>query len=117
MSHRSVAARSPAICLKTTIIGSQGAVIVTSSNAVFGPSAHGVRHGESMAKWILLGRLPAKGTPHWGERWVQLRRRAARTRAGVKGYSRKRTPVASNNALAMAAVAGPNTSSPAPLEG
>jgi hypothetical protein len=42
--------------------------------------------------------------------------RAGRTRAGVRGYSRSRTPVASNNALAMAAAAGPITSSPPPLD-
>jgi len=36
---------------------------------------------------------------------------------GVRGYSRSRTPVASKNAFAMAAAAGPVTSSPAPVDG
>lgn len=48
--------------------------------------------------------------------YANLRCRAGRTRAGVSGYSRSRTPVASNNALAMAAAAGPITSSPPPLD-
>src|SRR5262249_31096155 len=38
---------------------------------------------------------------------------AARTRSGVIGYSRMRTPVASKNALAIAPTAAPITSSPA----
>jgi hypothetical protein len=40
---------------------------------------------------------------------------ASRTRAGVSGYSRSRVPVASKNALAIAAAAGPISSSPPPL--
>ena len=47
--------------------------------------------------------------------YANLRCRAGRTLAGVSGYSRIRTPVASNSALAMAAAAGPITSSPPPL--
>ena len=42
---------------------------------------------------------------------------ASRTRSGVKGYRVSRTPVASKNALAIAAPAAPITSSPAPVEG
>ena len=38
----------------------------------------------------------------------------ARTRSGVSGISRKRTPVASNTALAMAAALGTEADSPAP---
>ncbi len=40
---------------------------------------------------------------------------AASTRAGVSGYCRSRTPVASKNALPIAATTAGNTSSPAPL--
>ena len=39
---------------------------------------------------------------------------AARTRAGVNGYSRIRTPVASKNAFPIAPAAAAITSSPAP---
>src|SRR5262249_31205156 len=42
---------------------------------------------------------------------------AAFTRAGVIGYCRSRTPVASKNALAMAAAGAPLTSPPPPVEG
>src|SRR5215831_17001898 len=42
---------------------------------------------------------------------------AAFTRSGVIGYWRSRTPVASKNALAIAAAVAPMTSSPAPVEG
>jgi hypothetical protein len=42
---------------------------------------------------------------------------ASRTRSGVKGYRVSLTPVASKNALAIAAPAAPITSSPAPVEG
>src|ERR1043166_2132339 len=42
--------------------------------------------------------------------------RAAFTRAGVKGYSRRRTPVASKNAFAIAADAAAMISSPAPVD-
>ena len=44
------------------------------------------------------------------------RRKAARTRGGVNGYCSIRTPVASKNALAMAAAAAAITSSPAPVD-
>jgi hypothetical protein len=42
---------------------------------------------------------------------------AARTTSGVNGGSRKRTPVASKIALAMAAVPGTDDDSPAPRMG
>src|SRR5262245_7834132 len=42
---------------------------------------------------------------------------AARTRSGVIGYWRRRTPVASKRAFARAAAVAPITSSPAPVEG
>src|SRR5215831_15463797 len=42
---------------------------------------------------------------------------AAFTRSGVIGYWRSLTPVASKNALAIAAAVAPMTSSPAPVEG
>src|SRR6266481_1384533 len=42
---------------------------------------------------------------------------AAFTRSGVIGYCRSLTPVASKNALAIAAAVAPMTSSPAPVEG
>jgi hypothetical protein len=42
---------------------------------------------------------------------------AARTRSGVSGYCRSLTPVASKNALPIAATTAGNTSSPAPLLG
>src|SRR6185503_3772509 len=42
-------------------------------------------------------------------------RSAVRTRLGVRGYCRRRTPVASKNALPIAATTAGRTSSPAPL--
>lgn len=60
--------------------------------------------------------LAATRLMHSGAKQAQARARAALTRFGVSGYSRIRTPVASKKALAIAAAAGPTTSSPAPLD-